>query len=200
MKKFFAIAALAVASLTANAQAWLGGNIGYTSTTNKIETNYYSTDATSSNFSFAPEVGYDLDETWSVALRLSYAHTDSYSVKLNNTTFSGKANSFAINPYVRYKFFNEGNFTVFVDGGITYGTTHINGYSDVIENPNFFNIGFNPGIAYAISDDVTLVAHFGDLSYNITTTKAKRYDVKSTISAFNIGLDNSISFGVYVAL
>ena len=34
----------------------------------------------------------------------------------------------------------------------------------------------------------------------ITTTKAKRYDVKSTISAFNIGLDNSISFGVYVAL
>ena len=200
MKKFFAIAALAVASLTANAQAWLGGNIGYTSTKTEIENKYASLDNTASAFSFAPEVGYDLDENWSVALRLSYAHIDSYTVEINNDKFTGTANSFAITPYVRYKFFNEGNFTAFVDGGITYGTTHLNGYSDVIENPNFFNIGFNPGIAYAISDDVTLVAHFGDLSYNITTTKAKRYDVKSTISAFNIGLDNSISFGVYVAL
>ncbi len=200
MKKFFAIAALAVASLTANAQAWLGGNIGYTSTTSKSENNYGSAETTSSNFSFAPEVGYDLDETWSVALRLSYAHTDSYSVSVGGHNYNGKANSFAINPYVRYKFFNEGNFTAFLDGGLTYGITHINGTSNVLDNPNFFNAAINPGIAYAINDKVTLVAHFGDLSYNIATTKAKKYDVKQTVRAFNIGLDNSISFGAYIAL
>ena len=122
MKKFFAIAALAVASLTANAQAWIGGNLGYTSTKTEIENRYASLDNTASAFSFAPEVGYDLDENWAVALRLSYAHIDSYTVEINNDKFTGTANSFAINPYVRYKFFNEGNFTAFIDGGITYGT------------------------------------------------------------------------------
>ena len=65
MKKFFAIAALAVASLTVNAQTWIGGSFGFNWDKSKDE----GAKATTS-WEIAPEVGHDIDETWAIAIKL----------------------------------------------------------------------------------------------------------------------------------
>ncbi len=173
MKKLFMIAAMAVMSLTASAQVWVGGSLGFNTT--KVD----GADSGTTNFSIAPEVGYSLGEKWDVALKLGYAFND-----------AANTNSFEITPYVRYTFCKAGNFSVFCDGGISYATTHTQGVED---NANVFAVGFNPGIGYAVSDKVTLVAHIGDLSY------AHGWQGDGKVNSFNFDITNNISFGAYVS-
>lgn len=203
MKKIMmTLAAVAVAA-TMNAQVWIGGELGLNSTTNKVEASGVSTDNTLYNFTIAPEIGYNLDENWAVAIKLGFAHNEAnanakelvkdYIPGLGNLM----TNSFSINPYVRYTFCKAGNFSAFVDGGINYASTHVNNLSEYINNINSFGVSINPGIAYAVSEKVGLVAHIGDLSYNTMWCKAKKVDFEVSQNGFNFGLWNSISFGAY---
>ena len=66
MKKILLMAAFAVASLTANAQAWIGGSLGFD------YEKYKDVDA-KTTFSIAPTVGYNLDEKLALGLELSLA-------------------------------------------------------------------------------------------------------------------------------
>ena len=144
-------------------------------------------------FEISPEVGYNLSDKWAVALALSFSHSDAL-----------KTNAFSVNPYVRYTFLKAGNFSAFCDGGVAYKTSHIRNDK---ANTNTIAVGLNPGVTYAISPKVTLVAHLGDLSYQ---TSWKKYDEsgttagiawasesKKTNNKFNFGLWNAISFGAY---
>lgn len=206
MKKIFmTLAAVAVAA-TMNAQIWVGGELGFTTDKATTKVNGNSESITSNNFKFAPEIGYNLSEKWAVAMKIGFAHNEdngeikSLIEEYNGGVVKGRklmTNAFFINPYARYTFFKAGNFTAFIDGGISYATTHINNLSDVMENVNAFGVAINPGITYAVSDKVSLVAHMGDLSYNAMWTKAKNVDVKYSNGKFNIGLWNAISFGAY---
>ena len=65
MKKFFAIAAFAVASLTVNAQTWIGGAFGFNWDKSKNENSKATT-----SWEIAPEIGHDIDETWAIAIKL----------------------------------------------------------------------------------------------------------------------------------
>lgn len=69
--------------------------------------------------------------------------------------------------------------------------------SQVMNNINSLGVAINPGVTYAVSPKVSLVAHIGDLSYNAMWTKAKNADVKVNNGKFNIGIWNAISFGAY---
>ena len=204
MKKIVMMAVMAVAALSANAQVWVGGEVGFNSTKNTVKINGVSSSETTNNFTLAPEIGYNLNEKWAVAMKLGFIHADDNSdVKaLINDALpfpisSVATNAFAINPYVRYTVVKAGNFSFFVDGGIGYANIHVNGMADYFKNVNQFKVGVNPGVTYAISPKVSLVAHLGDLSYQNTWSKAKNYDVKVSQGKFNIGIWNSISFGAY---
>lgn len=188
MKKFFIAAVMTVVALTANAQVWVGGELGFS--TNK---NAYDGEKINSNteFTFAPEVGFNISENFDVALKLAYGYTESASNKIMGETFKGSTNAFSINPYVRYTFAKSGNFSAFVDGGVGYTTIHYNGNKD---NVNAVGVALNPGIAYAISPKVSLVAHIGEVGYDHTWCD------KLTNDAFNLKLANAISFGAYVNL
>ncbi len=204
MKKILmSLAALAVAA-TMNAQVWVGGEVGFNSDKTTIKTNGQSQSVTTNNFTLAPEIGYNLSDKWAVAIKLGFSHNeDNGAAKalIEGAGFpvAGKlmSNSFTINPYARYTFVKAGNFSAFVDGGISYGTTHVNNMSNVMNNINSFGVGINPGVTYAVSPKVSLVAHIGDLSYNAMWTKAKNVDIKANNGKFNISLWNSISFGAY---
>ena len=176
MKKIILSAIIAACAITANAQTWIGGELGFNSTT------YKSGDVkeTVSNVTISPEIGYNLNENWAVAAKIEFSHFED-----GNT-----GNSVGFNPYVRYTFAKTGNLSFFIDGGLFWTNIHYKGDD---KNANNFGIGFNPGLAYSISKKVSLVAHIGDFSYN----HYKFYDTK--IDRFNLGLDNSISFGAYVA-
>ncbi|MCM1079476.1 MAG: porin family protein [Bacteroidales bacterium] len=200
MKKIFMIAVMAVAALSANAQIWVGGNLGFNTQKATVKVDNVSVDNTSTSFSIAPEIGYNLNDDWAVAVRLGYEHNPSFAMSIGDESFSGRTNSFEINPYVRYKVVKTGKFYAFIDGGLAFGTTHVNGTSDYMDNINAFRIGFNPGVAYNVTPKVTLVAHIGDLSYTTAWTKVKdgREEAKISSNAFNLNLTNSISFGAYV--
>lgn len=191
MKKIMMIAVMAVAAISANAQVWIGGNIG-------VQTNKTSFDGNklSSNTSFeiAPEIGYNLSDKWAVALELAYSHTGNGEINFAGESVKGYLNSFSVKPYARYAYVKSGNFSAFVDGGINYTTSHVSGFSN---NLNSFGVFFAPGFSYAVSNKVSLVAHLGDLSYDYTYVKVPGTDKKATNNAFNFQLFNGVSFGAY---
>ena len=209
MKKIVMMAVMAVAAVSANAQVWVGGEVGFNTSTNTVKISDVSVDKTTNNFVLAPEVGYNLNEKWAVAMKLGFIHSDNnaeVTELINNSGVfpfnlkSTATNAFSINPYARYTFVKAGNFSFFVDGGVGYASVHVNGMSDYCNNINQFNVGINPGVTYAVSPKVSLVAHVGDLSYQNMWCKAKNVDVKVSQGKFNVSLCNSISFGAYVNL
>ena len=68
MKKIILTALVAVASLSANAQVWLGGSLGFNYTKQSIKG---GSDASMTTFSIAPEIGYSLNDKWDLALALN---------------------------------------------------------------------------------------------------------------------------------
>ena len=183
MKKIILTALVAIASITANAQVWVGGQLGFSVTNND------ATDKNLTEFTIAPEIGYSLSDKWDIAIALG----DKYS---KPEDFDA-TNDFFVNPYARYTFLKAGNFSAFVDGGVSYGLIHVSSMSQVMNNINSLGVAINPGVTYAVSPKVSLVAHIGDLSYNAMWTKAKNADVKVNNGKFNIGIWNAISFGAY---
>lgn len=103
-------------------------------------------DISSSNFTIAPEIGYDINSKWSVAGAIGFEYA---SIESRN------ASVFVIEPYARYKYFNKGSFSLFVDGGIGIAMGDDNG----------FKIGVMPGLAYKVSERFSLLASFGFLGY-----------------------------------
>lgn len=179
MKKFILAALVAVVSVSANAQFWAGGSVGFNTSKSSIDGNELSKE---NNFNLIPEVGYKLNDNWDVAVALGYVHTSGKGI--------ASKNGFAINPYARYTFAKSGDFSFFADGGFAYGFNHESGVED---NLNFWEIAIKPGIAYALSEKVSLVAHVGNLSWQF----AKKGDVKT--NTFDINVTNAITFGAYVS-
>jgi hypothetical protein len=176
MKKIMmTLAAVAVAA-TMNAQTWVGGSLRFNSS------HVNGADNSSKNLTVAPEIGYNLDENFAVAVKLTYTHS--------NPANGANTNTFGINPYARYTFLKAGNFCAFLDGGIGYSTTHTQGAEN---NTNAFAVSVVPGIGYALSEKVGLVAHLGDGVY-FTHTWIKDSFRSST---FGLDLTNGISFGAY---
>ena len=176
MKKIILSAIVAVCSLTANAQVWMGGSLGFDMT------DYEGRDNNETVFSIAPEVGYSLNENWDVAVALSFASTtNALGVKDANVT------EFAVNPYARYTFAKAGQFGFFLDGGISFGSYKP---KDVDATTSFY-IGIKPGVKFAATDKITFVAHLGSLGYKT---------VKDTYNTFGFGVDNNtLLFGMYWA-
>ena len=204
MKKIFMTLAAAVIAVSANAQIWVGGEVGFTSDKTTVKTNGNSVSQTTNNFTLAPEVGYNLNENWAIALKVQFAHNEDNGVIKSmiqdagfNTGAKVMTNAFSVNPYARYTFLKAGNFSAFVDGGVSYGLIHVSSMSQVMNNINSLGVAINPGVTYAVSPKVSLVAHIGDLSYNAMWTKAKQADVKVNNGKFNASVWNAISFGAY---
>ena len=195
MKKIFAIALVAMMTMTANAQVYVGGGIGFQTSSNDGNSE--------TTIKILPEIGYSINDKFDIALTIGLSHANSngdYFEGSQNFDVVGGAfddvnrNAFTLNPYVRYKFAKTGDFTFFIDGGFSFTRIHYsNNYLGAENNANQWALGFKPGISYGLTDKVSLVAHVGDLGYSFY----KRGDQKS--NTFDMGLSNNISFGAYVS-
>lgn len=179
MKKLLLMATLAVATLSVDAQTWIGGRIGYSYTKEKDADDGLNT------WNIAPEIGYNLNENWAIAAAINYEGSKFGDVK---------SNIFSFNPYVRYHFAKYGNVSFFIDGSVDAGFGSLT--EDDMEDVDVTALiaGFKPGISYAICDKVGLVAHFGILGYQFQKTD----DVK--VNSFGFNFSNNLTFGVYVNL
>ena len=180
-----AIVLLASVSGAASAQVWIGGNVGY----NHSEAGYdvmwadVTGNTTADYLHIAPEVGYNLNDKFTVALALSYDHNE------------GSSNKWGFNPYVRYHFAESGPVRFFIDGGLIYAHSHFNGLDT---DANTFGFSFNPGVSYAINDRLGLVAHLGELGYTHSHIGAPTGCFSN--NNFNFGVTNSLSLGIYFNL
>jgi len=182
MKKIMMTLAAVCVAATMNAQTWVGGELGFTGS------HVNGSESTDKTFTLAPEIGYNLDENLAVAVKLGWGYASTQTLA-SLGTFSN-VNTYSINPYARYTFVKAGNFSVFVDGGISYSAIHVQGAE---KNINQFGAAVVPGIAYAVSDKVTLVSHLGEGLYFKHTWIE---DVART-NNYGLNLFNGISFGAY---
>ena len=177
MKKIFAIALVAMMTMTANAQVYVGGGVGLQSSSYDGNSETY--------FTILPEIGYNLNEDWAVGMTVGYVEA---RTKVKNVG-TEKVKTFQIAPYARYTFAKFDKVNLFVDGTVAY--SHVN-YAGV--KTNTFGLGLKPGVAVNLNDKLSFVAHVGFLGYQNDKVKG---DDKST-NTFGLNLDGSnLSFGVY---
>ncbi len=150
MKKLMLMAAFAVASLSANAQAWLGGALGFDY---KDQKNVGST----TYFKVAPEFGYNLSDKWTIALALDLNYT-STNPKVGNTVGTV---GLTLSPYVRYTYAKAGIASFFVDGGFGVGVEKV----EDLDPNTIWHVGLRPGVAFAITDHVSFVGTTGYFGY-----------------------------------
>ena len=180
MKKIMmTLAAVAVAA-TMNAQVYLGGGVGFQTSSYDGNSETY--------FTILPEIGYNLDENWAVGITLGYGEAKT-KVKEGGFTVSEKVKSFEIAPYARYTFAKFDKVNLFVDGTVGYKHEDFAG-----TKTNTFAVGLKPGVAVNLNEKISFVAHVGFLGYENEKVK----DADKSLNTFGVGLDGSnLSFGVY---
>ena len=180
MKKIFAIALVAMMTMTANAQVYVGGGVGLLTSSYDGNSETY--------FSILPEIGYNINEDWAVGIAVGYGEAKS-KVNVAGVKVTEKVKTFQIAPYARYTFAKFDKVNLFVDGSVGYKHENFAGVKT-----NTFAVGFKPGVAVNLNDKLNFVAHVGFLGYENEKIKG---DDKST-NTFGVALDGSnLSFGVY---
>lgn len=165
MKKFMMVAVMAMASLAASAQVYVGGGLGLNFT--KAHTGADS----ETTFTISPEVGYEFNEKWSAGIQLGL-------------TTSSENTAFSLAPYARYTFADLGNVAFFCDGGIdfiAYGSGNGTG----------FGIGVRPGVAFKASEKISFEAKLGYIGYNSNSEKAggaSNFGINAGTEALSIGM------------
>ena len=134
MKKLFLLIAVAVVTLTASAQVYVGGEVSFW--------REWQNAANKTTFSIMPEIGYNLDENWAIGTTLGYDYQYEKGVKYN-------------------AFAKLGNVNLFVDGGFgfaTYKYKH-NGVSS--DSQNAWSVGLKPGLSVNLTEKLSFIAHVG---------------------------------------
>ena len=142
MKKLLLTALVALVGITASAQVYVGGELGFWRNYNANET-YLSVN---------PEVGYNLSDKWAVGVDLGYGYEYEQGAKTR---------SYTVAPYARYKVAELGPVNVFVDGGAAVGSRHYvhgNTYTE-------WEVGVKPGVAVNLNEKLSFVTHFGFVGY-----------------------------------
>ena len=154
MKKLFIAVVAAFIGFSANAQLYVGGNIGFTS----------NSDAGRTSVTILPEVGYSIADNMAVGAVVGY---DYYGTK----DVSSYGN-FVLQPYFRYTFLELGPVNVFADAQLQLGFWNTNNkVLDTKDNGTTFGIGIAPGIAIPVSDNLSFVTHLGQFGYYDETVR-----------------------------
>lgn len=137
MKKLALVLAIVFAGvMSANAQVWVGlNNIG-----TQIEKNHTA-------FSIAPEIGYNLNSQWTIALGVNYAY-DKNTLGVAAVT----ENDLWLQPYLRYTGGTIGHkFFLFADLCGDFG---------LLDQKGHYAVTLQPGIAWKPCDNKKFTAAF----------------------------------------
>lgn len=178
MKKIVLTLMVTLMTISAGAQVYVGGSLGFGSGKGSMKDG--DNDIKSTSFKILPEIGYELDESWSIGTVIGYEYS-----KLDEA----KVNTFTVAPYARYSFFKSDLVRLFVDGGFGFSTAKIKGDDDAL---NTWNIGLKPGLAIKLSDNFCLVAKYGFFGYD----SSKYGDVKAHNFGLNFDTDE-LNFGFH---
>lgn len=164
MKKTITLILLVMATLTAQAQYWVGGSMSIDRT--KENNSREDIDRkTSFRFCLSPELGYHLTDKVALGFSATYEHEYFHLVLSNanvpNTDQTKTGNYYRLTPFVRY-YFNTGRFRLFADGELPFSIDHTSGY-----DYSAFDIGLalRPGVQFEICPRMGLLSYLGSLSF-----------------------------------
>lgn len=178
MKKILLMAAFAVATLTANAQVWVGGSLGFNSVTPK------DGDA-ATTISFAPTVGYNLSDNLAIAIELGVVSENKFATGNGASKFG-----MTVAPFARYTFFKSGIASLFIDGGFGLNTYKYDISGS--DSQTGWHVGVRPGLAISLSEKCSIVATMGYLGYQ----KGNKANGEYNRFALNAN-GNGLNFGFY---
>lgn len=187
MKKFLFTLAAAVVAVTASAQVYLGGEVGF----------WRNWDSNKTQFSITPEIGYNLDENWAIGTTIgySYAYQGSLPVVGNQ-----KMNAFIVEPYARYTFAKFDAVSLFLDGTVGFSTYKYSyEHGDDGDAQNQWEVGVKPGVKVDLTSKLSFIAHVGFLGYRDTNDDYAANGLRP-FGADGLGfkLDgNALQFGLY---
>ena len=204
MKKLFITIAFVAAAMFAQAQFFVGGNLGMGFDSNKT-TYDGSTNTTDKafNFNINPNVGFMFAENMGAGLELNFAFDKTTNPKndVNPVENIDKGTTFGVTPYFRYVFAEVDNFTFYADGKINFSTTTYKNVNDGTTNDGdkVMGLGINvvPGFAYNLTDNISMNAELNilKLGWNMTkTTTPKDALGNETVyktSAFGLGINEA---------
>lgn len=168
MRKVILGAMIALSSIAASAQVYLGGTLGVATATVKVE----DESQTATTFSIEPEVGYCFNDVWAVGT----------SIGVQGTSSGGESSTtFVVNPYVRATFAKVGNVKFFGEGAFEY---------DKNGDASGWGIGLRPGLTVELSPKVSLIGRTVLLQYSSVSGGGV------TISQTGFAIGNNLSIGI----
>ena len=114
MKKIVLVCIVAIMATAAQAQIYVGGTLGFSS----VKTENSDAELKITTIKLLPEIGYELDENWSIGTVVGYQYSKTGDLKTN---------TFTIAPYARYSFLQSDLIKLFVDGGFGFSTAKVKG-------------------------------------------------------------------------
>lgn len=171
MKKLVMMAVMAIVAVSASAQVYVGGSLGYSNVDEEGKDDALNT------FTLAPEVGYNLGDEWAIGTTLNFGYSKQGDAS---------ATTIGIAPYVRYNFARIDKVRFFIDGTVEFQSYK----PKEVDAMNSWGIGVRPGVAFDLNDKVSLIAHVGNFGYADT----HKVNGKKT---FGLNLDNNLSLGFY---
>lgn len=182
MKKvLISVVALVAFAMTANAQLFLGGQLGLTTQGGSNETvagtiKTTTDDLKTTTFTFAPQVGFFLSDNFAVGGYLNFA-----LAKQDNATIFGyddaSQTTIGLTPFARYYFINSGKLKVAAEGQLGFSYTHRteNSGNIVVSEPKTTSFGFNvrPVAAYSITENIDLEAGLNVFSFGFSHQSVK---------------------------
>ncbi len=171
---FFVIILLSAGSL--DAQSFIGGSFSFSTEGGSTKTGNVETDKqTSTSVSFQPKAGYFFSDNFmaGAGLRLSTS-----SQKFTGEGDMVQKNSgFGITPFARYYAVEFGDFAIYGQGqlGVLFGSSKTESNGTSVDGPKTTNISFSvfPGVAYNISDLVSLEARINGFNIGISHEREK---------------------------
>ena len=194
MKKLFLTLAVAFASLEANAQLYVGGEVGA----------WRNSDDNHTSFNLKPEIGYQLSDKWDLGIGIGFNHDYKGVGEASDgtTLVKNKVNSFEVNPYARWSFVKFGPVRMFLDitAGVSTYKVKATVYNPVTEKSTTetgdaqvgWRVGVQPGVAVGLCKNLDFIAHVGFLGYRDAD------DNKCSYGENGFGFDlssNNLNFG-----
>jgi hypothetical protein len=177
MKKILMTMVAAFAAMSMNAQLYVGGSFAFEAWSSQK----LAGDKSETVFKLMPEIGYNLTDEWAIGTVIGYQ-----SDKFNGVNGVSES-AFTVAPYARYTFTKLGKVNLFVDGGVGFTSASKTDWTEL-------QIGFMPGLAVNLTDNLSFVSHVGFIGYDLLNPDGD----DNNISKFGLSLDGTdISFGLY---
>lgn len=169
MKKLALVLAIVFAGImSANAQVWVGVN----NISAQVEKSHMA-------FSFAPEIGYNINNQWTLALGVNYGYDQRDVVGVTTTQ-----NHLFLQPYLRYVGGTIGKkFSLFADLCGDFG---------LLDDKGAYAVTIQPGIAWAATDKFTAAFRFCKIGYDHNIYGTDGFLLKGALAC--------PSFGIYYSL